>query len=76
MLSNAVYGARVCMTGRAPGQIGSTNQGLGQRPEMQCGQQPVEFVVHQMDRYADHLLDGWTGHVTVGPAQQAPAPSK
>jgi hypothetical protein len=76
MLANAVYGAKACVADGTTGQIGSTNQGLGQRPDMQCGQQPVEFIVHKMDRYADHLLDGWTGHVTVGPAQQAPAPSK
>lgn len=80
MLANAVYGATVCSAGASAGQIASTNQassvGRGPRPDIQCGAQPVEFFVHKMDRYADELLDGWEGHVTVGPLQQASAPTK
>lgn len=80
-------GATICMGtgdtgqvgGREPGPADNPNRpGRGNKGELlgSCDARPVVFVVREMDSYANHLLDGWTGHVTVGPLQQAPSPSK
>lgn len=86
MMANSAYGAQVCMAGSSVRQIDTGKVGhisdnqfsndSTEEPNLECGQQAVEFVVHKMDHYADGLLDGWVGHVTVGPLQQAQAPSK
>lgn len=76
MMANSVYGAVVCMAGTTTGRIDTPGNREMNKSDIDCGAQPVEFVVHKMDAYADDLLDGWVGHVTVGPLQQAPAPSK
>lgn len=69
-------GATICMNGGDTGHAGGREPGNRGQQDMECDARPVYFVVRQMDRNADHLLNGWTGHVTVGPLKQAPSPSK
>lgn len=38
--------------------------------------QPVDQVLVRLDRFADRLLEGWVGRVTVGDAQRVSAPGK
>lgn len=38
--------------------------------------QPVDQVLVKLDRYADRLLEGWVGHVTVGDVQPVAGPAK
>jgi|GEM_PF-397972 len=91
LTANAVYGARICFQGsdsmqvesgvvgadvggelRRDGTEGSKKEGYNPR----CNSLPVEYAAKVMDHYADRLLDGWEGHVTVGPLQQASPPSR
>jgi hypothetical protein len=38
--------------------------------------QPVMMYSENIDKAAVNVFDGWTGHVTVGPLEQVPAPGK
>lgn len=81
MMANSI-GARICMGMGNTGRHGGTRQSPADpskargASEVQCVTQPVAVIVKKMDGYADTLLSGWNGHVTVGPLQQVSAPSK
>ncbi|WP_140649171.1 hypothetical protein [Rhodanobacter glycinis] len=71
LVSNAAYGARVCISGL------SSNQVVSARPrndDTLCSYaQPVDFVAKKLDVYAEQLFDGWSGHVMVGPMKIVPS---
>lgn len=58
-----------------PGQAycmeGTTDVSGPQRPCL-----PIMMYSENIDKAAVNVFDGWTGHVTVGPLEQVPAPGK
>lgn len=74
LVRNAVYGATVCIAGLTTAQVASPDP---DDPASCMGAMPVGMVAKITDNYADILLRGWRGHVSVGPVQQVkPAPDK
>lgn len=72
-------GATICMgiTDTGSHEKRDPDQAAGHdKQSVDCEARQVVFVVREMDAKVEHLLSGWTGHVTVGVLQQAPAPSK
>jgi hypothetical protein len=72
LVTNTMYGGRVCIAGLTSGPITSANP---RDEDTWCANaQPVEFVAKKLDVYAEQLFDGWSGHVTVGPLKSVPSP--
>ncbi len=75
---------QIASSGQGSGRVVADSQGRTQfvrnessadGSDISCGP-PVEVAVHKMDHFADSLLDGWEGHVTVGPLQEGPGLSR
>lgn len=67
LVSNDVYGAQTCIAG-----ITTT---VVVRDGASCyGATSPTFAARKLDTYADGLFEGWSGHVSVGPLEQVPAP--
>lgn len=83
MTRNAVYGAKVCIEGINAGKLTSAPVGTAGNAFEQLSNDspcpsalPPSMVADRLDRFAEQLFEGWTGHVIVGTLQQVPAPSK
>jgi hypothetical protein len=72
-------GQQICIFGLTSGQIAPIpiDSGLsGNSSACDGGDISAVFVAKRLDVYADQLLEGWEGHVTVGNLQAVPASSK
>jgi hypothetical protein len=73
-------GQQTCVAGLTVGTIAPMaiiHEPLDQTNESACdgADMSATFVVKRLDAYANQLLDGWEGHVTVGNLEAVPAPS-
>lgn len=78
-IMTSANGATICMgiVGTGPHDARNPDQAAGHDKQgVDCEARQVVFVIRDMDNHANHLLNGWAGHVTVGPLQQARSPSK
>lgn len=71
LTSQVGFEQTVCIDGLTGGQVPPLHPLKDRTVTVLCPDaQPVERVLVKLDYYADRLLEGWVGHVTVGPMQQ------
>lgn len=72
LIAAAPYGGQFCIAGLTSSSVVSERTGLAD--DGSCvGQQSASSVARQLDGYAEVLLDGWQGRVTVGGIEPVPA---
>lgn len=71
------FDEKVCIDGITGGKVPPLHPLKDKTITVLCPTaQPVDQVLVKLDRYADHLLEGWVGRVTVGDVQPVTAPGK
>lgn len=77
LTSQVGFEQTVCIEGLTGGKVPPLHPLKDRTVTVLCPDaQPVEQVLVKLDYYADRLLEGWVGHVTVGPVQQVTSQGK
>ncbi|HEU4670386.1 MAG TPA: hypothetical protein VFR91_06745 [Dyella sp.] len=77
LTDQAGFDEKVCIDGITGGKVPPLHPLKDQTVTVLCpAAQPVDRVLVRLDRYADRLLEGWVGRVTVGDVQPVAKPGK
>ncbi len=76
LMQNEVYGSKVCIAGITSVDVARADPRVPDYDsESQCrNAQPVALAAAKLDTFEDQLLEGWSGHVSVGQLQQVSSP--
>jgi TPR repeat protein len=74
LMQHDVQGAKICLAGITSAQVAAADPRVADPdPQFSCiNGQPASMVAVKLDSYEAQLLEGWSGHVTVGELQKVP----